>query len=667
MKQNSFLGTRILVIAISGILIWIPVCEPVFSYASAVSRETERTDSFEEESAFETDKEGKSQISLPRRIMDTAGGFFTKIEKHAAGMRHRSDKSYRPSVLSYNLMELYPEDTLQTDGETGSEEEPVLFAESSPEIRHREILRFLKREVTPLYNFFSLTSQAGMSETCGAQMYEYLSKKDAEWASGIYRWIQAAPEQAAGLLGRGTASVTGRYDPTNPDHDIHAPESWIIPAWKNVNFHFYDGDGRPISLRSNAREILSMASVYTYFTGWQDTVRFQNYIDFLWSASHSYQVVMGDVYYCDGCVNPAEALAKNGPENAETAENGDLDGQTENLPLPKEKGIQTAFENAQEASPSELSLPKRSEKAEGSDTSALSLAGNETDEEEAEAGSKSSDNDVKENGPEETLMSDVSKEALIMETAGGTFLGIPLNAEGKYCPGHADLTITVHITGLSEQKNLFTIDSVGRETNDNWSGWSAYRKSYVQQLEAMDWERLYGLVPLELALGKPLSYGEVSDYMNLLPADLSSERRALIRCALESVGKIPYYYGGKAVSSGYEKNCFGDLTIPDRKGRVMRGLDCSGWIHWVYWTSQGQPPASQGTGGLIHAGRAVSREALSPGDLMIRLGGDSHVAMFLGWAPGGGLLCIHETGGSTNNVTVSVMNGSWPYYRALLD
>ncbi len=28
----------------------------------------------------------------------------------------------------------------------------------------------------------------------------------------------------------------------------------------------------------------------------------------------------------------------------------------------------------------------------------------------------------------------------------------------KFCPGHVDLTITARITGLSERKNLFTLD-----------------------------------------------------------------------------------------------------------------------------------------------------------------------------------------------------------------
>ena len=229
------------------------------------------------------------------------------------------------------------------------------------------------------------------------------------------------------------------------------------------------------------------------------------------------------------------------------------------------------------------------------------------------------------------------------------------------------MTITARITGLSEQKNLFTLDKRGHMKTEAWNGWSDYGKAYVNRLNSQDWALLYNLSPIELALGKPLTFTEISEYLKLLPDDISRERKAVITYALQSVGKIPYYYGGKAKVPGYEGNNFAVITPPDRKGRIISGLDCSGWVNWVYWSSLGKIPTNLGTSGLIYAGRAVSRSDLKPGDIIIRLGVNSHVVMFLAWAPNGQMICIHETGGSVSNVTVSVMDANWPYYRSLLD
>ena len=39
---------------------------------------------------------------------------------------------------------------------------------------------------------------------------------------------------------------------------------------------------------------------------------------------------------------------------------------------------------------------------------------------------------------------------------------VTLNENGKYCPGHVDLTITVKTTGLKEKHNLFALDGNGK-------------------------------------------------------------------------------------------------------------------------------------------------------------------------------------------------------------
>ena len=382
-----------------------------------------------------------------------------------------------------------------------------------------------------------------------------------------------------------------------------------------------------------------MASVYTWFTGWTDVDNFKSYIDELWQLSHGYSVTVGAVYYCDGCVDPNDAESDDDAEtepalSASSETSGESQAEIPSDVLPEgQNGASEASQEAAaaQASPSELSGPSE-------DTAAA--AG------EHAVGGQDGESDAVP-AAEETQ--------------------IQLNEEGKFCPGHVDLTITARITGLSEQKNLFTLDKRGHMKTEAWNGWSDYGKAYVNRLNSQDWALLYNLSPIELALGKPLTFTEISEYLKLLPDDISRERKAVITYALQSVGKIPYYYGGKAKAPGYEGNNFAVITPPDRKGRIISGLDCSGWVNWVYWSSLGKIPTNLGTSGLIYAGRAVSRSDLKPGDIIIRLGVNSHVVMFLAWAPNGQMICIHETGGSVSNVTVSVMDANWPYYRSLLD
>ncbi len=243
--------------------------------------------------------------------------------------------------------------------------------------------------------------------------------------------------------------------------------------------------------------------------------------------------------------------------------------------------------------------------------------------------------------------------------------------EEKPCPGHVDLTIRATIIGLNGNKNLFSLDSRSdseEDYTDTWKGWSMMRKRYVDSLLAQDWYELYGLTtPASMYIQNPLTASEINSYMAMLPADISEERKALIQLALQSVGCIPYYWGGKPSGPGFDANGFGTLVYPDENGRSLRGLDCSGWISWLYWTALGIHLPFESTSGLYALGRQVDRSELKPGDYIVRTGDDAHVCLFLAWAPDGSMYVIHERGSSSNNVIVSKIDLHWPYYRNLLD
>ncbi len=239
------------------------------------------------------------------------------------------------------------------------------------------------------------------------------------------------------------------------------------------------------------------------------------------------------------------------------------------------------------------------------------------------------------------------------------------------CPGHIDLIVNVKVAGLKEKHGLFQIDNIGNDSQnigeDGWPGWNNYTMASARLLSSQDWFEKYGLSLSVISMMSPLTEAEIDSYMNQLPAGISQTRKDLIYFALSSVGKVPYYWGGKPAAPNYSGNSFGIMTAPDYKGRILKGLDCSGWINWVYWSVTGQRLPYESTSGLAISGSRIGRSELQPGDIIVRTGSDAHVIMFLGWTADGKIRCIHESSAGVNNVTVAVRDAYWPYYRKLVD
>lgn len=246
----------------------------------------------------------------------------------------------------------------------------------------------------------------------------------------------------------------------------------------------------------------------------------------------------------------------------------------------------------------------------------------------------------------------------------------------NYCPGHVDLYVSVTIRGFSDKNGLRSIDisaddAMEKSDRENaspaWQGWSEEEIGAAEKMIAEDWYQSYGLSISTLDPKAPLTGEEISSYLSKLPDTVSDRRKALIRTALDSVGKIPYYWGGKASCQGFEGNHFGAPVGADYRGRILRGLDCSGWVQWVYWTALGMDlNRVSSTSELVGMGTKINRSDLMPGDIIIRTGADSHVVMFLEWSKNGNMIAIHENS-TGNNVSVGEVSANYPYYRRLVD
>ena len=449
------------------------------------------------------------------------------------------------------------------------------------------------------------------------QIYEKLQKRFNSFKQSLYNMCESDPRLITREYNEGYRLI-GKYNPENPTHVINKRYTWLITNFQNVNIIYKDGDGNKLEDENNIKDIMSMASVYTYYKDPYDVNTFLNYCYDLFDRSYYYVASISEVYYCSGCMHYDD------PSIA-TGSNIHYD---------------ISFDKIKSETHPQKVLPKDIPYKAGSLQ-------------------KMADNDY------QVTEGDYNSYLNVVYNNG-------LDDYMNYCPGHIDLNYYVTVLTIDSKNSLFTIDNKygnrGYNYRGEWQGWDSYNKKYYARLLSYkDWEKEYGLSLSSLQFIEPLTQEEINYYLSRLDKNLSKNRISVIETALKSVGKIPYYYGGKTHNFGYKLNSFGSKVQSDYKGRNLKGLDCSGWINWVYGTTFNKYIIkSEGTNKLASEGTKILRKDLLPGDIIVRPGIDSHVMMFLEWAPGGKMTVIHENG-AVNNVSIGTFDAYYPYYRRILN
>lgn len=162
---------------------------------------------------------------------------------------------------------------------------------------------------------------------------------------------------------------------------------------------------------------------------------------------------------------------------------------------------------------------------------------------------------------------------------------------------------------------------------------------------------------------------EIEKLLANLPPDLSAERRTIVTKACELVGKVNYFWGGKSSAIGWD-NRWGKsmkVTAPGSRttGTVRPfGLDCSGFVDWVFNNACGY---ILGQGGGAHAQHNnctdITFTEVLPGDLLF-YPNDSHVGIAVGRDKNGEILVIHCASGY-NNVVLTTAKGFTSVARAV--
>ena len=183
------------------------------------------------------------------------------------------------------------------------------------------------------------------------------------------------------------------------------------------------------------------------------------------------------------------------------------------------------------------------------------------------------------------------------------------------------------------------------------------------QNQALDALLANGSLLTTLAGDLTISSQDAKALLAALPADLDPERRAVVGTACQLVGKLNYFWGGKSRVLGWDER-WGQIRKVTASGSSTSGtyrpfgLDCSGFVDWVFYNVTGGSYII-GHGGGAHSQHgyctAITWDQAIPGDLVF-YPGDTHVGIVGGRDESGNLLIIH-CAYSKNNVVITDKSG----------
>ena len=158
-----------------------------------------------------------------------------------------------------------------------------------------------------------------------------------------------------------------------------------------------------------------------------------------------------------------------------------------------------------------------------------------------------------------------------------------------------------------------------------------------------------------------LDEAQIRAMLSAMPKDISERRRAVVEKAYSLLGKVNYFWGGKSSAIGWDSRWGKPTRVTAAGSRTTGtirpyGLDCSGFVDWVFNNSLGYVIGhGGGTFNQHDHCTPISWSEAQPGDLVF-YPGDSHVGIFVGKDENGNPLIIH-CASSQNNVVLTGLQG----------
>ena len=156
-----------------------------------------------------------------------------------------------------------------------------------------------------------------------------------------------------------------------------------------------------------------------------------------------------------------------------------------------------------------------------------------------------------------------------------------------------------------------------------------------------------------------ISQEDAIELLENLPDDLDPARKAVVETAVQLVGRVSYFWGGKSLTLGWDDR-WGVPTEVTAAGSGSTGtirpfgLDCSGFVDWSFFnaTNGSYYPGRGGGAATQHSYCTnISWSDAQPGDLVF-YPADVHVGIVGGKDADGNLLIVHCSGGA-NGVVIT--------------
>lgn len=171
---------------------------------------------------------------------------------------------------------------------------------------------------------------------------------------------------------------------------------------------------------------------------------------------------------------------------------------------------------------------------------------------------------------------------------------------------------------------------------------------------------LENLGSLNIPMGSlTISQEDAIALLENLPDDLDPARKAVVETAVQLVGRVSYFWGGKSLTLGWDDRWGTSMEVTaagsGSTGTVRPfGLDCSGFVDWTFYnaTNGSYYPGRGGGAATQHSYCTnISWSDAQPGDLVF-YPNDSHVGIVGGKDADGNLLIVHCSGGA-NGVVIT--------------
>lgn len=147
------------------------------------------------------------------------------------------------------------------------------------------------------------------------------------------------------------------------------------------------------------------------------------------------------------------------------------------------------------------------------------------------------------------------------------------------------------------------------------------RENFLYELMQPEFQRTFASLTGSMAFSIA-AQEDVDQLLDTLPEDMNVDRRQVVKTALSLVGKINYVWGGKYNRLGWNYG----WAAPDTEdasastAKPTGGLDCSGFVSWVFINAIGDPAAlsaiGNGSSNQWAHSSAIGWDEGKPGDLV---------------------------------------------------